>query len=132
LARDHYAEVTTNPDIALDLATDLYERLDTLGYLRMYTARLAGRLIGYCSMTVSPHPHTGLLIAREDGIYVQPEHRGGTGAGDMLVETSDCLLAQEGIQIVQRSTKVAHNHGPWLQRKGYEMIDITYSKRLGL
>ena len=130
LARDHYAEVTATPDLALDLATDLYEKLDAAGYLRMYTARIDGRLIGYCSMAVSKHPHTGQPVAREDGIYVVPEYRGGTGAGDMLVEVSDGLLRQEGIVSVQRTTKVAHNHGPWLQRKGYEMIEITYLKRL--
>lgn len=130
LAERHYAEVTAFPDLALNLMTDTYERLHAAGVLRMFTARIAGELVGYCSMALARSPHTGEQIAREDGIYVAPEHRGGTGAGVMLIRLSDERLAAEQVKVVHRTIKVAHDHGAVLARQGYAPIETTYARRL--
>ena len=49
------------------------------GQFLFYTVRYGGKPVAYSGMYLLPSMHTGLLIGREDTIYVEPEHRGRVG-----------------------------------------------------
>lgn len=85
LAESHYAEITERARQAgVEMAPfkpqlDRYIALNRAGQFLFYTVRYGGKPIAYSGMYLLPSMHTGLLIGREDTIYVEPEHRGRVG-----------------------------------------------------
>ena len=86
LYRQHYAEMRKR------LAADGFEmgeyapRLDRYfpafeaGWLLNHVARTeAGKAVGYANIYLTNDMHNGDLIANEDTIYVDPDHRNGLG-----------------------------------------------------
>jgi len=68
----HYAEY--NPRLAS------YFKASREGYLLHFTARAPdGSPAGYCNIWLTNDMHNGELIAKEDMIFVLPEHRNGIG-----------------------------------------------------
>lgn len=58
---------------------DKYSEACDNGWLFHFVLRLSGVAVGYGNVYVSHDMHNGELIAREDAIYVVPEHRKGVG-----------------------------------------------------
>lgn len=130
LLRRHWAEIAHYQDIPYAPRWDAYENLERLGMLRIYTARLDGQLVGYCVFVVMHNIHYGSsLEASEDVLFLVPEQRNGR-IGIRLIKFADELLRSEGVQLVKRHVKFAHDHGPILERMGYEPIDQIYGRRL--
>jgi GNAT superfamily N-acetyltransferase len=130
LLRRHWQEIAHHLDIPYAPQWATYEVLEKVGKLRIYTARLDGKLIGYCVFVVSHNIHYGTsLEANEDVLFVAPEQRKGR-VGIKLIEFCDMALKFEGVQLVKRHVKLAHNFGPLLERLGYEPIDQIYGRRL--
>lgn len=130
LLEAHWREITHYPDIALDVDTVLYERLDEMGMLRCYTARVAEKLVGYVAFMVKPNIHyRASLQALQDVLYLDPAYR-RSRIGVHLIAYADQALRDEGVQVVYQHVKVAHNFGPLLERLGYEHVEHIYAKRL--
>jgi GNAT superfamily N-acetyltransferase len=131
LLRCHWREIAHYPDIPLDVDAASYEQVEAAGMLRIYTARLDGKLVGYAAFIVSPSLHyKGSIQAKQDVLYVDPAHRGGT-IGARLVKFSDAHLAIEGVQVVMQHVKLSHPLlGRLLVLRGYEPIETLYAKRL--
>ena len=49
------------------------------GWLLNYVVRFDGKPVGHCNIYLTNDMHNGDLIAREDVLYVVPEHRNGVG-----------------------------------------------------
>ena len=49
------------------------------GYLLNFVVRCDGKAVGYSNIYLTNDMHNSELIAREDTIFVLPEHRNGTG-----------------------------------------------------
>ena len=85
LYRMHYAEMKARLDEAGSPIGDYapqYERYLSAwkaGYLVNFVLRFQGKPVGYSNIFVMPDMHNSELIAREDTIYVMPEHRNGCG-----------------------------------------------------
>lgn len=131
LAERHYRETTTDPDQPLSLRRIRYEALDEAGALRLYTARVGGAMVGYDSLVVGQN-HAG-LIANSDGLYVEKAYRGDLSIALMRFTERDLLAT--GVIRILRTTKApgvsqAVDHGRLLERLGYSMTEVTYSKRL--
>ena len=86
LYRAHYAEMRERlskdgvdiPDYNPRLS--LYFNANKQGYLLNIVARTdEGEAVGYCNVYITNDMHNGDLIAREDTLYVTPEHRNGVG-----------------------------------------------------
>lgn len=85
LYRQHYGEMQERlarqgidiPAYAPQLAA--YFEFATAGMLIHYCVRLGGKAIGYSNIYTYNNMHNGVLEAREDTIYLLPEHRNGTG-----------------------------------------------------
>ena len=129
LLKNHWQEIAHYKDIPLDPDYSVYKQMEDMGALRVYTVRKEGKLIGYSAFFIRQHPHyKSSKQAVQDIIYVDPAHRGGVGR--RLIKECDELLKAEGVQVVYQHVKAAHNFGPLLERMGYQMQDIIYSKRL--
>lgn len=57
----------------------LYFQAFSEGWLINYVVRIDGKAIGHSNVWLTNNMHNGDLIAREDTIYVLPEHRNGIG-----------------------------------------------------
>lgn len=130
LLRRHWVEIAHYLDITYDPRWSVYEAYEQAGGLRIYTARLDGQLVGYCVFTVNFNIHyAGSLEANEDVLFLAPEHRKGR-LGLKLIQFTDAQLKAEGVQLVKRHIKFAHDHFPLLERMGYEKIDMIVGRRL--
>lgn len=125
----HAAESPVAGAWAFDPDTVMYEALDRIGALRCYTARADGVLVGYLSFIVGAHRHhKHLRVANHDAFYVVPEHRGGTGLS--LLAHANRALAAEGVDLVVQVVDYGTPFGAMLDRLGYELCAVAYSKRL--
>lgn len=126
----HWREIAHYQDIHYEPRWDVYALIEQSGNLRIYTARLDGTLIGYGAYALAPNMHyASSLEASEDVLYVSPEHRKGM-VGLRLIKFCDAQLKLDYVQVVSRHVKAAHDHGPILERFGYELVDKIYKRRL--
>ena len=126
----HWREIAHYPDIPFAPDREMYVQLDESGLLRVFTVRLDGQLAGYNAFFVKPHPHySGSLQAAQDVLFLHPDCR-NAGIGIRFIDWCDGELAAEGVQVVTQHLKAAHNHGPLLERLGYELMDLIYTRRL--
>ena len=85
LYKTHYAEMQARLAAAGTPIGDYnpqYERYFAAfrsGFLVNFVLRFHGKPVGYSNIYVMPDMHSSELVAREDTIYVLPEHRNGCG-----------------------------------------------------
>lgn len=129
LWKAHDAET---PQLGLPLMPDIaaYESLATIGSLRIFTARLAGQLVGYQVFFVANHPHRLYsLEATQDMLYLAISARRGT-AGLRFIRFCDEVLREEGVKVIHHPIDAKHDLGVILRRMGYELTDLTYAKKI--
>lgn len=157
---EHWREIAHYPDIPLKPDLAVYRGAEQAGILRVFTVRsgttvrhgsLSAQrqqlnvgtepvrpthvtrpddLVGYAIFFVRPNPHYADSVqAVQDILYVQPTMR-GMHAGARFIDWCDEQLAAERVQAVYHHVKAAHNFGKLLERKGYELVDLIYAKRL--
>lgn len=127
---DHYKEIAHYQDIPLKPAFEVYYELDGANQLHVYTVRISAtnELVGYALFFVKPNLHySGSLQAQQDILFVHPKHR---GFGRLFINWCDDQLRTAKVQAVYHHVKSRHNFGPLLERSGYEVVDIIFSKRL--
>lgn len=128
----HYREIAHYQDIPLDPDYDVYYKIADAGQLRVFTARKqkSGALVGYCLYFVRSNPHYKTSIqAVQDILFLTPELRGLT-LGPALIAYTEARLKEEGVQVAMQHVKAAHNFGKMLERNGWELVDLIYTKRL--
>jgi len=126
----HYKEIAHHQDIPLEPSIEGYQAAQDMGALRIFTARTRdeGDLVGYAVYFVRHNLHyRSSLQAAQDILFVRPDSR---GVGARLIKWCDEQLKAEGVQLVLHHVKAAHNFGPMLERMGYELVDLIYTKRL--
>lgn len=129
LLQEHWKEIAHYPDIPLEPDYAVYKNMEDLDCIRLYCARIDGKLVGYSVFFLRYNPHyKSSLQASQDIIYVDPAYRGGVGRH--LIKECDERLKKEGVQVVYQHVKAKHNFGSMLERMGYELQDLIYSKRL--
>ena len=130
----HWQENAVYKDIPLNPDYDTYQKIDELGSLAAYTARIgAGQeLIAYAVFLIrSSHLHyKEHAWAMNDIIWVHPDHR-NLGIGNGLVDCWQADLKRRGIHVVHVNSKVAQPAlGHLLKFRGYDNIELGWSKRL--
>lgn len=125
---EHFAESEHFKDIELEPNFDAYAQLDNAGMLRVFTVRVDKELVGYSILFVMPSYHyKNSIQAHHDVLFVKKDHR---GIGRSFIQFCDSELRDEGVQVVYQSVKLSANHGPLLQRIGYEPVDLVFYRRL--
>ena len=132
LLRRHWEEVALDRDsvpLAMDWA--VYEAMDAAGLLHIVTAREDGALAGYYWAMVQRHLHfSTTLTAFTDLIFLdKPFRRGRTG--QRLIEAAEQSLRALGVRQILTGVKPKPNLGPLLQRMGYALHEVSYSKQIG-
>lgn len=127
----HWREIAHYTDIELDGDVDRYLGIEAAGMLRVYVARMDGKIVGYGCFFLAPHGHyKRSLQAVQDLVYVDPACR-CSSVGLRLIDHCERALRDEGAQVVIHHVKLAHPKlGVILKRKGYEPIETIYAKRL--
>lgn len=131
LLSDHWQEVSHYSDIPLDPDLVRYHSSEDQGMLRVYTARVGGKLAGYSVFLVNHNAHyASSLQAQQDVLFVHPDFRRGR-LGIRLIDFADAELKAEGVQVVTHHVKVKHLAlAAILERKNYELVEVIYAKRL--
>lgn len=133
LIEQHWAEVSRHRDKRpLSVRWAIYHALDEKGILRLLTARLGGKLIGYAAYFFDPHIHYGETPnAACDAIFVQKEHR-RTGAGPRMIDIAEEKFRDEAAPawccVTYHDRSGIELLAPLLRARGYEPADITYDK----
>lgn len=128
----HWREVARNKDIvALNPEYSVYTSLGRKKWLRVYTARLDGKLAGYAVYFVRPHPHyKDHMWAVSDIFWLAPETR-GHGAGKGLFQFAENQLRDEGVTSMHTTSKVEHPAaGKLLEGLGHTLIEYGHAKIL--
>lgn len=124
----HYHEIANFKQVACEPDFSRYEALDKAGFLRVYTARLDGKLVGYSVFSVlNPIHFKRSLQAHEDLLFLDPKMRKGLD-GYRFIRWCDQELTKEGVEVIYHHVKRDHNHGALLERQGYELVDMVWGK----
>lgn len=129
LLQKHWEEIAHYKDIPLNPDYELYFQLEKIGVLKVFICRNDQyKILGYAVYVVRPNMHyKHSLMAMQDIIYLDPN---GRGTGLFFLKWCDEQLKDMGCQVVFQHIKAAHNFGPALERIGYGLQDLIYSKRL--
>lgn len=127
---DHHREVSFfRKDSTLSVDIEQYLLIDSLGKLRLYTARdKEGKLTGYCAFILGSHLHyKELMIASQTAIFIPEKSR---GFGWKFIKWCNEKLINDGAtHVIQRVTKDC-NFSPILLREGFEFMEAAYVKTL--
>lgn len=106
--------------------------LERRGQVVHVVARRAesGEMVGYMRLLLAESLHTGTRTAVEDGLYVAPEHRAGSGLGLALVRHAARVAAQLGARQLLAEAKEFNRVGLLYQRLGFARISSRFSKLL--
>ena len=128
LLHENHADTALYKDIPLDPDKNVYLSFDLAGFLRVYTARIEGVLVGYAVFVVTPnHRYRSMLVAQQDVFFVKKENR---GFGPAFVRWCDARLVEAGVTCIARSTVPKYDFSPLLGRMGYEIAETSYWRRV--
>lgn len=129
LGEQHYNEVEEKSDkLPYRVDKQMAVQLFNSGMIRVVTVRLEGELVGYYGNIISPDIFNSKIAARELGIYIKPEHRGGRLFLRLYKYTEACMR-ERGISEMYVMFKHGHNEKLPL-KLGYEPTEIMYQKIL--
>jgi GNAT superfamily N-acetyltransferase len=128
---DHTREVDAHGGAAPLVNWGVYHQLNVAGLLWVFSARdMDGLMVGYVSYIIEPSPHCeGIFTAYQDAFYVMP-HARGRFAGPRMLQFAEEMIRKQGVFAIRIGVPVNNNYGSMLTRKGYELTDLVYTKRL--
>ena len=124
----HYDELAHYKDIPLNPNYEEYLLSEQLGNTRSFSVREGKELIGYAVFYIRPHKHyRSLLLSSLDVMFIKKEKR---GIGRSFIKFCEQMLKDEGIMVIAISIHAKHNFGKMLESIGYELTDLTFTKRI--
>jgi len=126
LIENYRQEIAYYADLKLDPEFAKYAELEKAGFVRAYTARLDGKLIGFALFFFSPHLHfKSHIFAMHDILYIMPEHR---GFGYKFLKWCNEQLEKDGASVIYYAVNLHFNYGSLLKRLGFELADHLYTR----
>jgi hypothetical protein len=127
----HWREIGVDHDaIPMDLDFNMYRTYHEIGYLKVTTARAAGRLVGYCMSLVCTHLHyKSTRFGLGDLYYLAPQYRSGAAGLQMFIEHEKHLRPFRPKKLTT-ITKLHHNRLPMFEKLGWKAQEITLTKVL--
>jgi GNAT superfamily N-acetyltransferase len=116
--------------LTLDPDYDYMVSAERNGRFVLFTVRNNKRLVGNCMMYITRSTHTRKLVADEDTIFIEKEHRKGR-VGIKLIQYGERVLAALGVTEVRVTVKTINRAGDLLQALGYQHIANQLIKVLG-
>lgn len=130
----HYEELALNRDkVPLSPQWDIYDQHEKGGRLVYVALRERGELIGYVISIIAPGLHySTCLTAHMDILFVKPDRRDSGARGALLlVDTLEAELRRRGVQRWFMGTKLHKDIGAIFRRRGFEAVEMTYTKWIG-
>ena len=127
---EHYEELSVTKSFELEMDYEAYDKIDSVGALKVVTCREDGKLIGYIIYSVCPHLHyKSCITAFEDIYFVSTTHRKGR-MGIKLFQYAEKVLKELGINRIIYATKVHLDNSKLFEYLGYTHTDKLYTKLL--
>jgi len=127
LAKANFAEV--RPGERQQINFDFFRQSEKNGLIFIIGAVQASKIIGYSITFVLPDLHTASVLASNDVIYLDPEHRRGLTAS-RLVRATEAEALRRGASMMQWSPLVGSRFCKLLDLRGYTARSVTYRKEL--
>lgn len=127
----HWEEVARHKDImVLNPWVEKYAALEENNMIIAFGAFDDARFIGYAVTFIMPHMHyRDLIVASNDIIFLHKDYR-ASRAGLMLIRETERAAKESGAQMVLWHAKKDSTFDYLLDRKGYGVQDIIYSREL--
>lgn len=109
---------------------ELLQDLNKQGRYAVFTARKDGKLVGDCMIHLFISTHTSTLSAKEDSLFVHPDHRVGRLAFK-FVQYVRGRLEQLGVRELTVSVKVGTRGEHFFGRMGFRLVAHEYHTYLG-
>tara|TARA_Y100000004_G_scaffold70425_1_gene79163 strand:+ start:549 stop:1058 length:510 start_codon:yes stop_codon:yes gene_type:complete len=131
LFEEHYEEIARNKQIMkLKPNYQLYEALNSTGWLFVYVAMRDDVCIGYSMNIMMHHLHyADLRIAQNDVLFVKKEFRGGR-LGLRLLKVTEDHARSEGCKLMLWHAKENTALAELLPKLKYGVQEIMYSKEI--
>ena len=132
LIEDHWEEIALNKEkIKLNPDWEMYEALNSIDRLRIFTVRDEGKLIGYYIVIINKHLHyTDHVFAMNDLIYIDDAYRGRTVAY-RLIKFVEKELKESSVSVMMINMKVHSPFDRLLEGCGFTYTERMYSKFIG-
>lgn len=132
LLEEHWELVALNKEtIKLNPDWEEYARLDSTGYLRIFTARKDGELIGYFVLVINRSLHyKDHYFATNDVIFVKPDKRAGA-VGQKLLTFAEEYCTENGVSLLTVNTKTHIPFDSLLLFNKFDLAERVYTKLLG-
>ena len=105
-----------------------YESAQANGFLFALGAFSGEKLVGYITALVIPHQfNPAVRYCATDSLYVSKEHREGTLAGRLILETEK-LAKEKGAQFIAWHTRAGTPLAETMRRRGYTAMDAIAIK----
>ena len=123
------AQFDPYPDLPFDIDQKLYEAIEDAGRLRVYTARIDGRLVGYAAFVVGYAPRRRYLLeAQQNVVHAAEDVKARVTPA--LVRHAEKALGAEGVKMVYHSSPMGCRFARLLEILGYQPIAQVHVKRL--
>ena len=131
LFEEHYEEIARNKQVMkLKPNYQLYEALNSTGWLFIYVAMRDDVCIGYSMNIMMHHLHyADLRIAQNDILFVKKEFRGGR-LGLRLLKATEDHARSEGCKLMLWHAKENTALAELLPKLKYGVQEIMYSKEI--
>ncbi len=131
LFEEHYEEIARNKQVMkLKPNYQLYEALNSTGWLFIYVAMQDNVCIGYSMNIMMHHLHyADLRIAQNDILFVKKEFRGGR-LGLRLLKATEDHARSEGCKLMLWHAKENTALAKLLPKLKYGVQEIMYSKEI--
>lgn len=132
LLEAHWREIAINQDkIQLNPDWGAYDELEGAGKLRIFTAREAGKLVGYFVVIVGANLHyRDHVFAVNDILFLAKEHRRGH-TGKRLIKFAESCLKADGVSVLTINTKTHKPFDVLMTYLGFSCVERVYSKFIG-
>lgn len=129
ILEEHWEELANYQDVRdLDIDWDNYYKLNDLGFIKAYTVRVGGQLVGYAAWFIANHLHYKTWkCAKNDIYYLHKDYR-QTGLGGQFFLETEAWLKEQGVQLIVLQDKVNHSREKFLTRLGYTVTERNYEK----
>ena len=131
LFEEHYEEIARNKQVMkLKPNYQMYEALNSTGWLFIYVAMQDDVCIGYSMNIMMHHLHyADLRIAQNDILFVKKEFRGGR-LGLRLLKVTEDHARSEGCKLMLWHAKENTALAKLLPKLKYGVQEIMYSKEI--
>lgn len=132
LIENHWEEIALNKEkIKLNPDWEIYEALNDIDRLRIFTVRDDGRLVGYNILIINKHLHyKDHVFAVNDLIFIDEAYRGRTVAY-RLIKYVEKMLKESGVSVMVMNMKVKSPFDKLLEGCGFTYVERIYSKYIG-